>query len=275
MIFSGNNFKFELGKKTYIMGILNVTSDSFYDGGEYNSPEKAVAHARRMLSEGADIIDIGAHSTRPNHTVLTENEELEIVKNYLPLIYNETNAIISIDTFYPSVAEYALQNGASIINDVSGVFNEDIAKLVKQYNCGWVIMHTGGGDSATVPGYLTSVSEDVKVFFDKMFNQCIRYGINKNQLCFDIGIGFGKSQEHNIDVLRNIEKLKRKDVALLTALSMKRVVKNTTNTEGIDLLYGTISANTLAVKGGTDIIRVHNVKENAIAVKMADALVRG
>lgn len=275
MIFSGNGFNFDLGKKTHIMGILNVTSDSFYDGGKYNTPEKAVARAKEMLNEGADIIDIGAHSTRPNHTVLTENDELEIIKNFLPLIYNETKAVISVDTFYPLVAEYALQNGASIINDVSGVFNEKMAELVVSYNCGWIIMHTGGGDSITVPEYATTVTEDVIDFFTKMLKKCVGYGINKNQLCFDMGIGFGKSHEHNIELIKNIDKLKQKDIALLTALSMKRVVKNTTNALGDDLLYGTISANILAIKGGTDIIRVHNIKENAFAVKMADAIVRG
>lgn len=275
MIFSGKNFEFELGKKTYIMGILNVTEDSFYDGGKYNTPEKAVARVKEILNEGADIIDIGAHSTRPNHKELTEKEELEIIKKYLPLIYNETGAIISVDTFYPSVAEYALQNGASIINDVSGVFNEKMAELVVKYNCGWVIMHTGGGDSITVPEYATTVTEDVIEFFDSMLNKCLEYGIHENQLCFDMGIGFGKSHEHNIELIKNIDKLKQKDVALLTALSMKRVVKNATNVQGEDLLYGTISANALAIMGGTDIIRVHNVKENVLAAKMVDAVVRG
>lgn len=275
MIFSGNNFRFELGKRTYIMGILNVTCDSFYDGGKYNTPDKAVTRVKEMLCEGADIIDIGAHSTRPGHTVLTENEELKIIKNYLPLIYNETKALISVDTFYPAVAEYALQNGASIINDVSGDFNEKIAELVVKYNCGWVIMHTGGGDAVTVPEYTTSVTDDVVEFFDNTLKKCNDYGINKNQLCFDMGIGFGKNHGQNIELIKNIEKLKRNDVALLTALSMKRVVKNSTNSQGEDLLYGTISANSLAIAGGTDIIRVHNVKENLLAAKMADAVVRG
>ena len=275
MIFSGKNFTFELGKKTYIMGILNVTEDSFFDGGKYNSPKKAVVHAKKMLNEGADIIDIGAHSTRPNHTVITEEEELNIIKQYLPLLSVETNAIISIDTFYPRVAEYALKNGASIINDVSGVFNLQIAKLVKEYNCGWIIMHTGGGDANTVPDYKTSITKDVLSFFDSMLEQCTEFGINKKQLCFDLGIGFGKTHEQNIELINNIHKLKKKDNALLTALSMKRVIKNSTGAEGEDLLYGTISANTLAISGGTDIIRVHNVKENVLAAKMADSIVRG
>lgn len=274
-MFSGKNFNFALGKKTYIMGILNVTADSFFDGGLYNSPEKALEHAKKMLQDGADIIDIGAQSTRPGCTQLSADEELEIIKNYLPLLYNETGAVISVDTFYPKVAEYALQNGAAIINDVSGVFNEDMAKLIRDYNCGWVIMHTGGGDAQTVPDYKTPVTENVITFFGDMLTKCSEFGISQNQIMLDMGIGFGKTHEQNIELIKNINKLKIKDVALLTALSSKRVVANATGVDGYDRVYGTIAADVLAIAGGTDFIRVHNVKENALAAKMADAIVRG
>lgn len=274
MTFSGKNFNFELGKKTYVMGILNVTFDSFFDGGLYNSPEKAVEHTKNMLENGADIIDIGAHSTRPGHTVLTPEKELEIIKQYLPLLADETNAVISVDTFYPLVAEYALLNGASIINDVSGEFKPQMAELVKEYNCGWIIMHTGGGDASTVVEY-ENVTQDVYNFFNDMLKQCELFGIKKNQVCFDMGIGFGKSYKDNLELIKNIKDIKIKDVALLTALSSKRMVANATNSEKEDLIYGTISANALAIQGGTDIIRVHNVRENVLAAKMCDAIVRG
>ncbi len=275
MIFSGKDFHFDLGKKTYVMGILNVTSDSFFDGGMYNSPQKAVAHTKKMLGNGADIIDIGANSSRPGHTVLSEKEELEIIMQYLPLIKNETNAVISVDTFYPTVALYALENGASIINDISGIFNAEMAELVKKYNCGWIIMHTGGGDSSTVVNYEKGVSYAVLEFFIETLKKCEEFGISKNQLCFDMGIGFGKSHNDNLELIKNIKDIKIKDVALLTALSSKRVVANSTNTLKEDLIYGTISANSLAIQGGTDIIRVHNVRENVLAAKMCDAVVRG
>lgn len=275
MIFSGSKFNFELGKKTYVMGILNVTDDSFFDGGKYNSPQKAVEHTKRMLMEGADIIDIGAHSTRPNHKILTPDEELDNIKNYLPLIYNETNAVISVDTFYPLVAQYALENGASIINDVSGVFNPEIANLVKEYNCGWVITHTGGADSSTIPEYKNDIITEVSDLFVDTLNKCEEIGINKNQLCFDVGIGFGKSHAHNLELIKNIDKVKIDGVAMLMALSSKRVVKISTDVENDDLIYGTIAGNVIAVSGGADIIRVHNVKENVLAVKMADAVLRG
>lgn len=275
MIFSGEHFNFELGKKTYVMGILNVTDDSFFDGGKYNSPQKSVEHAKRMLDEGADIIDIGAHSTRPDHKVLTPDEELEILKDYLPLIYNETGAVISVDTFYPTVAEYALTNGASIINDVSGVFNPEMAQLVKKYNCGWVLMHTGGGDSSVIPEYINDIITEVESFFIDSINKCEEFGICKNQICLDVGIGFGKSHEHNLELIKNLSKLKVADVAMLMALSSKRVVRLSTNSENEDLVYGTIAGNVLAISGGADLIRVHNVKENALSAKMADAVVRG
>ncbi len=257
------------------MGILNVTHDSFFDGGKYNSPQKAVEHTKRMLSEGADIIDIGAHSTRPNHKNLTPDEELDIIKEYLPLIYNETDAVISVDTFYPSVAEYALKNGASIVNDVSGIFNPEMAQLVKKYNCGWVIMHTGGGDSLEIPEYKNCITNEVNNFFIDVMKKCEDVGISKNQLCFDVGIGFGKSYEHNLELIKNVDKVKVDNVAMLMALSSKRVVKLSTNAENDDLVYGTIAGNVIAVTGGADIIRVHNVKENVLSVKMADAVLRG
>lgn len=274
-MFSGNKFNFELGKKTYVMGILNVTADSFFDGGLYNSPENALNHVKQMLIDGADVIDIGAQSTRPGCTLLSASEELEIIKNYLPMLLNETGAVISVDTFYPEVAEYALQNGAAIINDVSGVFNEDMAKVVHSYNCGWVIMHTGGGDAQTIPKYKTTVTEDVISFFNETLKKCEEFGIRKEQIMLDIGIGFGKTHSHNIELIKNINQIKIKDVALLTALSSKRVVANATNTDGYDRVYGTIAADVLAIAGGTDFIRVHNVKENTLAAKMADAIVRG
>lgn len=274
MMFKGKNFEFELGNKTYIMGILNVTDDSFYDGGKYNSKEKALKHTREMLNDGADIIDIGAQSTRPGHKLISADEELEIIKKYLPYLYNETKAVISVDTFYPVVAEYALQNGASIINDVSGAFSSEMASVIKEHNAGWIITHTGGGNSDFVPKYKNSIVEEVKAFFIDIQDNCEKYGISNNQIMLDIGVGFGKATEQSIKLLKNLKKIKTNN-ALLVALSSKRIIGETTNTDGYDRVYGTISANVLAVTNGADFVRVHNVRENALALKMADAIVRG
>lgn len=273
-MFKARDFEFELGKKTYIMGILNVTDDSFYDGGKYNSREKALEHTKEMLEDGADIIDIGAQSTRPGHKTISADDELEIIKNYLPYIYDETKAVISVDTFYPSVAEYALQNGASIINDVSGEFSYEMAQVVKKHNAGWIIMHTGGGSSNTIPKYNDDIVDEVKKFFIEVQNECKEFDISGNQIMFDIGVGFGKTTEQSIKLIKNLKSIKT-DNALLVALSSKRIVGETTNTEGYDRVYGTTSANVISVMNGADFVRVHNVKENALALKMADAILRG
>lgn len=273
-MFKGKSFEFELGKKTFVMGILNVTEDSFYDGGKYNSCEKALEHTKEMLSFGADVIDIGAQSTRPGHKIITAEEELEIIKQYLPYIYDETKAVISVDTFYPAVAEYALENGAAIINDVSGRFSVEMAEIIKRYNAGWIIMHTGGGTADVVPDYNDGITENVKNFFELTKKQCVDFGLSLEQIMFDVGIGFGKTTEQSMEILRQLNSFNN-DVAMMVALSSKRIIGETTNSEGYDRVYGTISANVFSAINGADFVRVHNVKENVLALKMIDAIIRG
>ena len=274
--FKGNGFSFEINKRTYIMGILNVTPDSFFDGGQWNSPEKAVEHALKMQEDGADIIDIGAQSTRPGSTLLSEDEELEIIKKYIPAVTSAVNVPVSVDTFYPKVAEYCLENGAKIINDVSSKMDREMALVVKKHNAGWIVMHTGNASASQEADYSKcgGVVNDVLAFFDKAEEIAAEYSISRENICFDMGFGFGKSHFDNLELLRNIDKLKFPERALLTALSCKRLVKNETGADGYDRVFGTLAADTLAIAGGTDFIRVHHVKEACLAAKMTDAVVR-
>lgn len=272
--FKGRGFSFPLNEKTYIMGILNVTEDSFFDGGKYNTPEKALERALQMQNDGADIIDLGAQSTRPESVYKTPEQEIEILTPVLNALGGKISVPISVDTFHPKVAEYALMNGVSIINDVSGVFNEETTGLVKKYNAGWIIMHTGGGSASAQINYDQKVVESVIDFFSDMKKKCTDFGISNEQLMFDMGIGFGKGYKDNLTLLKNINRLKTEDTALLTALSCKRIIKESSGCEGDDLLFGTIAANTVAIAGGTDFIRVHHVKEAALAAKTADAIYR-
>ena len=274
--FKGNGFSFEINKRTYIMGILNVTPDSFFDGGQWNSPEKAVEHALKMQEDGADIIDIGAQSTRPGSVLLSEQEELEIIKKYIPAVTSAVNVPVSVDTFYPRVAKYCLENGAKIINDVSSKMDREMALVVKKHNAGWIVMHTGNASASQEADYSKcgGVVNDVLAFFDKVEKIAAEYSINRENLCFDMGFGFGKSHFDNLELLRNIDKLKSPERALLTALSCKRLVKNETGADGYDRVFGTLAADTLAIAGGTDFIRVHHVKEACLAAKMTDAVVR-
>lgn len=273
MKFIHKNGFFELGKKTYIMGILNVTPDSFYDGGRYNSREKALEQALKMVQDGADIIDIGANSTRPNAEVLSAEEELNIIKEYIPFLTEKVNAVFSIDTFYSEVAEYALNNGVSVINDVSGVFNEKMAETVKKHKCGWIIMYNGRvfeNDTVEI-----SVMDKVSAFFTQMLEKCKNFGISSEYIMFDSGIGFSQSFDEDIELIKNTTILKSTRCAYLTALSNKRVIKNSSGADGEDRVYGTVAANVLAVAGGTDFVRVHNVKENRLAINTADRIIRG
>ncbi len=274
--FKGNGFSFEINKRTYIMGILNVTPDSFFDGGQWNSPEKAVEHALKMQEEGADIIDIGAQSTRPGSVLLSEDEELEIIKKYIPAVTSAVNVPVSVDTFYPRVAEYCLENGAKIINDVSSKMDREMALVVKKHNAGWIVMHTGNASASQEADYSKcgGVVNDVLAFFDKAEEIAAEYSISRENICFDMGFGFGKSHFDNLELLRNIDKLKFPERALLTAISCKRLVKNETGADGYDRVFGTLAADTLAIAGGTDFIRVHHVKEACLAAKMTDAVVR-
>lgn len=273
MKFIHKNGFFELGKKTYIMGILNVTPDSFYDGGRYNSREKALEQALKMVQDGADIIDIGANSTRPNAEVLSAEEELNIIKKYIPFLTEKVNAVFSVDTFYPEVAEYALNNGVSVINDVSGVFNKKMAETVKKHKCGWIIMYNGRvfeNDNGENP-----VTDKVLAFFAKMLENCKNLGISSEYIMLDSGIGFSGSFDEDIEMIKNTSLLKNNGCAYLTALSNKRVIKNSSGADGEDRVYGTLAANVLAVAGGTDFVRVHNVKENRLAINTADRTIRG
>lgn len=274
--FKGNGFSFEINKRTYIMGILNVTPDSFFDGGQWNSPEKAVKHALKMQEDGSDIIDIGAQSTRPGSILLSEDEELEIIKKYIPAVTSAVNVPVSVDTFYPRVAEYCLENGAKIINDVSSKMDREMALVVKKHNAGWIVMHTGNASASQEADYSKcgGVVNDVLAFFDKAEKIAAEYSISRENICFDMGFGFGKSHFDNLELLRNINKLKASERALLTALSCKRLVKNETGADGYDRVFGTLAADTLAIAGGTDFIRVHHVKEACLAAKMTDAVVR-
>lgn len=273
--FKGKGFSFELNKRTYIMGILNITPDSFFDKGRYNCVEKAVSHAICMENDGADIIDIGAQSTRPDCELLSEYEELAKIKEFLIPVLNAVNVPVSVDTFYPKVARYCLENGAKIINDVSGRLNPEIAEIVKEYDAGWIVMHnpSSASEISDYSGFGTVV-DAVNAFFEKAENTAKNFGIPPERLCFDMGIGFGKSHKDNIELIKNINKLKRDDRALLTALSCKRVTNIGTGAQGDDRVFPTIAADTLAISGKTDFIRVHHVRQAVLSAKMADEIVR-
>lgn len=254
--------KIEYGARTLIMGIVNVTPDSFSDGGRCFDKESAVSHALRLISDGADIIDIGAQSTRPGYAEISPEEEWRRLEGVIRAIREKTDIPISVDTYFPTVAERALAEGADIINDVSGVFKPDMAELIKRSGAGWVITHAQAGGT-----------DEVSAFFDKSINECITLGIKKEQLCVDCGIGFGKSYEQNLELIANQKKLKIDGVPLLIGFSRKRVIGAASGEDNpAKRTVGNVAADTAAVFGGADIIRLHDVKNEIKGIKTAEEI---
>lgn len=259
MIWNCRDKKIEYGKKVIIMGIVNITPDSFSDGGEHFLPEDAVKCALELQDDGADIIDIGAQSTRPGHTPVSSDEEWNRLEPVLKALNGKISVPVSVDTYYPEVAEKALKSGVDIINDVSGIISQKMAKIVKNTRCGWIIMHNGAGSPA-----------DVKTFFENAVKACENSGINKSQLCFDMGIGFGKDYDENMTLLANAADYKIDGFPLLLGTSRKRVIGTGSNQpDPKQRIYGNIAADTAAVLGGVDIIRVHDVKNEKQGILMA------
>ncbi len=266
-MFKAGNFSFPLGSETYIMGILNYTPDSFSDGGKYNSPEKALSYALELKAQGANIIDLGANSTRPGAKILDEKEEMKRLKDAIDALENKISAPISVDTFYPTCAEYALNHGAVIINDVSGTFNNEIAQLVKRFNGAYIVTHNPCG-ADNIINYPNGIVFSVRNFFDECINSAEKVGLSLDNLCLDIGLGFGKTNEENYELVNRINELKYDSIALLVGASRKRManISGSTPPDERDIATGAIHS--LCIKGGADIIRVHNVP---MAVKYAGA----
>ncbi len=267
----GKNFNTR--NKTLIMGILNVTPDSFSDGGFFYSLESAVNHAAKLISDGADIIDVGAESTRPNFTPIDAATEIARLEKIIPALKN-FGVPISIDTYKPQVAAVALELGADIINDVHGLADDEMIRVAKKFNAPVIAMHNPL-DKNISDGYVIA---DIKNFFRRTLQRCKNFGLNPEQIIFDVGIGFGKTQEENLTVLRNLRELKNLDgveIPLLLGVSRKSVIGYATGFDVANRDEATGAVCVLAISQGIDIVRVHNVKLISKMCKMADSLIRG
>ncbi|MBQ6864583.1 MAG: dihydropteroate synthase [Clostridia bacterium] len=245
--------------KIYIMGILNVTPDSFSDGGRFFSLENAVRQALTMQEEGADFIDVGAVSTRPGASFVTEEEEVQRLLPVLQALQGKLQIPVSVDTFRPRVAELALQAGAAVINHV-GDYSESMARVICKYHAGWIAVHTVG-DAANAVNYPQGVVAAVQDFIDDYHNKATACGVMPQQLIFDPGFGFAKNTAQNKELLDNLENLNTHNSFLMTALSRKRFVGELTNVSNpADRLQGTLLYDRIAIEKGSCILRVHDVK---------------
>lgn len=262
--------------KTYIMGVLNVTPDSFSDGGMYFDKARAAERAHRMISGGADIIDIGGQSTRPGSEPVTAEEELRRTIPVVEAIAKETNAVISIDTYRAEVARKALDAGASIVNDISGLrFDPDMPAVVAGYDVPVVIMHIKGtpADMQSNPEYEALIPE-IMDYLRQSIRLAEDSGIDK--IIIDPGIGFGKTFDHNLEIIKNLREFTLLERPVLIGPSRKAFIgKILGDAPPSERLEGTAAAVAASVLNGASIVRVHDVKEMAKVVKVADAIKRG
>lgn len=256
-----------------IMGILNVTPDSFYDGGVHNSDKKILKHVEKMLNDGAVFIDIGAYSSRPNGINIDENEELNRVVPALELVNNKfPETIISIDTFRSKVAETCLNSGASIINDISaGEMDKKMMKIVGKYKVPYVMVHMKGNPQNMMNkiNYDKMLKEIIQ-YFSKKINQAISHKIN--DIIIDPGFGFAKDVNQNFDLLNNMDILKILEKPMMVGISRKSMIYKSLQTNAKESLNGTTVLNTISLIKGASILRVHDVKEANECVKLINAL---
>jgi dihydropteroate synthase len=253
-----------------VMGILNVTMDSFYDKGRFHSFEKAVEHGIRLHQEGADWIDVGGESTRPGAETIPEEEELKRTIPVIKELKNQISVPLSIDTMKPRVAEAALNAGATLINDVTGFRHPDMVKLAAERDVDICVMHMLGtpANMQCDPHYPNGVVQDLLDWFEEKVENLLSAGIKKERIILDPGIGFGKTIADNLQILQNLQRFKAMEFPLLIGLSRKSFMGKIIHKPAADLLPTTIAMNTIALLADVDIIRVHDVAVHRDVVDM-------
>lgn len=261
------NKEFDVKNKTYIMGILNVTPDSFSDGGRYDRLDEALRHAEEMVRDGADIIDVGGESTRPGHTPISEEEEISRVAPVLEALKSRFDVPLSVDTYKGRVAEAALQAGADLVNDIWG-FRHDrrVAELTARYGAACCLMHNR--QEAAYRNFMEELLEDLR--------ECVRIaaeaGVPDEKIMLDPGVGFGKTYEQNLEAIRRVDELHALGFPILLGTSRKSVIGLTLELPTDQRVEGTLATTVLAVMKGCAFVRVHDIKENRRAIQMTEAI---
>lgn len=258
---------FEPSEKTYVMGILNVTPDSFSDGGSYTSIDKAMEQTEKMIQQGADIIDVGGESTRPGHVQIGDEEEIKRVVPVIREIKKKFDIPVSIDTYKSVVAKAALEAGADLLNDIWGFrYDEKMAELAAEYDVPVCLMHNR--DNLDYDDFMEDVKKDLQISLDI----AEKYGVKKENIMLDPGVGFGKTYEQNLMVMNHLEEIVDMGYPVLLGTSRKSVIGLT-----LDLLVdereeGTLATSVLGAIKGCQFVRVHDVEKNVRALKMTDAI---
>ena len=262
------NKEFTLKNKTYVMGILNVTPDSFSDGGRFHVVDTALVRVEEMLAEGCDIVDIGGESTRPGYTVVPVQEEIERVVPVIEAVKARFEVPVSLDTYKYEVAEAGILAGADLINDIWGLRYDEgqMAQVIAKHRVACCLMHNR--KEAVYGDFLSEVLADLQ----KSVDIALKAGIAQDKIVLDPGVGFGKTYEHNLDVLRHLKDFNILGYPMLLGTSRKSVIGLTLDLPAGEREEGTLVTTVQAVQAGWNFVRVHNVKANARAIKMAEAI---
>lgn len=256
-----------------VMGILNITPDSFFDGGKYTDEKAIISQVEKMLNEGATFIDIGAYSSRPGAKHISEDEELQRIIPIIKLLIKEfPEILISIDTFRSNVAKQCIENGACIINDISaGSLDPEMFSTISKLQVPYIMMHMQGEpqNMQDNPNY-TNIVQEVLLYFSTKITQLRHLGVN--DIITDVGFGFGKTTEHNYDLLKNLSLFKKLEVPMLIGISRKSMLHKPLNITAQEALNATTSAHTIALLNGANILRAHDVKEANEAIKIVKLL---
>ena len=268
---------FDLGIRTHIMGVLNITPDSFSDGGQFPGHGDAIAHARAMAAQGADIIDIGGESTRPGAEPLSEEEELRRILPVIERVARELPTPVSVDTYKAAVARKALAAGASVVNDISGLrFSSDMARVVADHDAAVILMHIKGTprDMQTNPVYEDVVGEIMK-YLEESVAIALNAGIRSDRILVDPGIGFGKTVQHNLEIIDRLDEFRTLGFPVVLGTSRKRFIGAVLNIpEPKERVEGTAATVAVAIQRGAHIVRVHDVGAMVRVARMTDAIVR-
>lgn len=267
LIMQIGNREFKTGNRPYIMGILNVTPDSFSDGGCYTDIDKALAHTKQMIAEGADIIDVGGESSRPGHVKISEQEEIERTCFVIEAIKENFNIPVSLDTCKAKVAQAGILAGADLINDIWGFqWDDKMAKTVAEAGVACCLMHNRHED--VYENFVNDVVSDLQESIDIALSA----GVSRDKIMIDPGIGFAKSTEENLIIMNNLDKLTAMNYPVLLGTSRKSVIGNTLDLPVEEREEGTMATSVFGLMSGCTFFRVHDVKANYRALKMADAI---
>jgi dihydropteroate synthase len=271
--------RLKIGHPALIMGVVNLTPDSFSGDGLYQSrstrlhPHEVLEHVEKMVKDGADIIDLGGESSRPGAGRVSVKEELTRTIPVIKLLSKKIRVPISIDTYKPEVAEQALDNGAVIINDITGLRNARMARIIAKYNAACVIMHMKGRPATMQrnPVY-KSLIEEIIAFLSASLKHAVDAGVTEKKIIIDPGIGFGKTLEQNLEILKRLKEFKILGRPIIVGTSRKSFIGKILNVAPLERIFGTVASNVLAVQNGANIVRAHDIKAVSQALKVGDCI---